>query len=186
MKDKYIIPILCLLLAACSSEDAVNGETDVQPADTEVAFSASIGGGSPSRANGEDNDYLHEHFIKDKSRIRVVNTVNYSVPDFTDRNQYKEYIYIGEGNEVYNDETWATTDEINFKPHEGNGFNWNEIRPTAASFVFEAACYPKDYEPFTEVPEDQSQLDNFLKADLLLAHHRQDLNARYDLVKLRF
>lgn len=187
MNKKYIIPVL-LLLAACTSEETINNLPETQSTDTAVSFSASIGGSNPSRADGEEDDeYLHKHFINEgedgrQSRIRVVNTVNYSVPDFTDPTQYKEYAYTGNGTE-----TWESN-EANFTPwQEGGGFNWNEIRPTAASFVFEAACYPNSYEPFETVPTDQSQnIADFLKADLLLAHHRQDLNARYDLVKLRF
>lgn len=187
MKKKHIIPVL-LLLAACTSEETINNSPEIQPTDTAVGFSASIGGGSPSRADEEEDDeYLHKDFINEgeggrQSRIRIVNTVNYSVPDFTDATQYKEYAYTGDGTENWD------SNEANFTPwQEGGGFNWNEIRPTAASFVFEAACYPNSYEPFETVPTDQSEkIEDFLKADLLLAHHRQDLDARYDLVKLRF
>ena len=191
MRERYIIPVLLLCLAACTSDALVEPVPDVPATDTAVGFSAAISGGSPTRANTEEEDteYLHEHFIYEEggrqSRIRVVNTVNYSVPDFTDATQYKEYAYVGNGAEG-DDPT-----KPNFTPWTGTGatggFDWDQIRPTAANFVFEAACYPNSYEPFGKVPENQSEdITNFLKADLLLAHHRQDLSARYDLVKLKF
>lgn len=180
MKKKYIIPIY-LLLAACSSNETLP-TTDVEPEQsTDVAFSASIsGGGSIGRA--DDEPYKHNQFILDRSRIRVVNTVNYSTPDFTDAtegesSEYKEYKYT---KKVENE------NEINFTPYQENGFNWNDIRPTAASFIFEAACYPMEYKYFSEVAADQSTLENFWKADLLLAHHAQPLSQRYDLVQLKF
>lgn len=182
MKKKYIIPIY-LLLAACSSNETLP-TTDVDPEQsTDVAFSASIsGGGSTGRA--DDETYKHNQFLLNTSRIRVVNTVNYSTPDFTDVKEgetpeYKEYIYTKE-NISFDD------NKVNFTPYEENGFNWNDIRPTAASFIFEAACYPMAYEYFSEVATDQRTRDNFWKADLLLAHHAQPLNQRYDLVKLKF
>lgn len=190
MKEKYIIPILLLCLAACTSEEITNPAPAVPSTGTAVGFSAAISGGSPTRTDteGEDTEYLHEHFIYEEggrqSRIRVVNTVNYSVPDFEDNTQYKEYAYIGTGE-------GDDPNEPNFTPWTGEGatggFDWDQIRPTAANFVFEAACYPNSYEPFDEVPEDQSKdITDFLKADLLLAHHRQPLTGRYDLVKLKF
>lgn len=182
MKKKYIIPIY-LLLAACSSNETLP-TTDVEPEQsTDVAFSASIsGGGSTGRA--DDEPYKHNQFLLNTSRIRVVNTVNYSTPDFTDVKEgetpeYKEYIYTQE-NISFDD------NKVNFKPYEENGFNWNDIRPTAASFIFEAACYPSEYKYFSEVAANQSTPENFWKADLLLAHHAQPLSQRYDLVQLKF
>lgn len=188
MKQKYILPI-CLLLAACSSEEAVNNLPDPQPTDTAVSFSANIHG-AMSRS-GDDteldiSDYLHQHFIKDQSRIRIVNTVNYSVPGFNTLGEYEEYVYTGKGNE-----TEATEPYSNFTPYReedptNDGFDWNEITPTANHFIFEAVCYPLGYEPFDKVQEDQSTIENFWKSDLLLAYHWQDLNERYKMVELYF
>lgn len=185
MKKKYIIPVLLLCFTACTSEEETN---TVPVADRAVGLSAAINGRSSTRADEENDEYLHKYFLNEdnteggrQSKIRVINTVNYSTPDFTDDTQYKEYAYVGAGDGTDEDT------EPNFEPvTEGKGFDWDEISPTAASFVFEAACYPNDYEPFDEVEENQSNITNFLKADLLLAHHRQDLSARYDLVKLKF
>ena len=186
MKKKYIIPV-CMLLAACSSNETLP-TTDVEPVhSTNVTFSASIGGSSTSRSKGED-DYLHNNFIYEKgengrkSRIRIVNTVNYSVPDFQTVGAYKEYEYNGEDQDAWEKEEGI----INFIAYNENGFDWDEIRPTAASFVFEAACYPMEYVYFSNVATDQTEKENFWKADLLLAHHAQPLSQRYDLVKLKF
>ena len=108
MKKKYIIPV-CMLLAACSSNETLP-TTDVEPVhSTNVTFSASIGGSSTSRSKGED-DYLHNNFIYEKgengrkSRIRIVNTVNYSVPDFQTVGAYKEYEYNGEDQDAWEKE----------------------------------------------------------------------------------
>ncbi len=188
MKQKYILPI-CFLLAACSSEEAVNNLPDTQPTDTAVSFSANIHS-AMSRSGGDTeldiDDYRHQHFIKDKSRIRIVNTVNYSVPDFNTPDEYEEYVYTGEGNETEETEPYS-----NFTPYTGenptnDGFDWNEITPTANHFIFEAVCYPLGYEPFDEVQEDQSTIENFWKSDLLLAYHWQDLDERYEMVELYF
>lgn len=186
MKKKYIIPILSLLLAACSSEEPVNNAPETKPTDTAVSFSASISG-STSRS-GEDTeitDYLHQHFIKDKSLIRIVNTVNYSVPQFDDPAEYKEYIYTGNGG----DDAETTIPYPNFTPYpnaDEDGFDWNRINPTANHFIFEAVCYPLTYTPFDEVQADQSTIENLWKSDLLLAYHWQDLNERYKMVELKF
>ncbi|ADY36048.1 hypothetical protein Bacsa_1476 [Phocaeicola salanitronis DSM 18170] len=188
MKQKYILPI-CLLLAACSSEEAVNNLPDPQPTDTAVSFSANIH--SAMSRSGDDteldiDDYRHQHFIKDKSRIRIVNTVNYSVPGFNTPGEYEEYVYKGEGDENENTDPYP-----NFAPYieedpTNEGFDWNEITPTANHFIFEAVCYPLGYEPFDKVQEDQSTIDNLWKSDLLLAYHWQDLDERYKIVELHF
>ncbi len=180
MKKQYIIPLFVTLLAACSSNEPLPTADDAAPEETTaVGFSASIQGSSSSRAE-DGEDYLHNSFIftdERKSRIRVVNTVNYSVPDFKTEGAYKEYTYTGQ----------TDKNGINFTPtKDGSGFDWNEIRPTAAAFVFEAACYPMTYTHFSEIETDQTTRDNFWKADLLLAHHAQPLSDRYDLVKLKF
>ena len=184
MKEKYFILFIVLLFAGCASDETALPDTDTEEPSAMVPFSAAISNGSSARSE-DDEEYLHKHFINDmtsgrQSRIRVINTVNYSIPDFSDASQYKEYAYIGDGTETYE------SNKVNFTPYNENGFDWNELRPTAASFIFEAACYPNQYEPFTEVNTDQTDIVNFLKADLLLAHHAQPLSQRYDLVKLTF
>lgn len=188
MKQKYILPIY-LLLAACSSEEAVNNLPETQPTDTAVSFSANIHG-NMSRSGDESgleiDDYLHQHFIKNKSRIRIVNTVNYSVPDFNTPGQYEEYVYKGEGNETKETEPYPNFTPYKEEDPDNEGFDWNEITPTANHFVFEAVCYPLGYEPFDEVQDDQSTIENFWKSDLLLAYHWQDLNERYKMVELYF
>lgn len=184
MKKKHIIPIV-LLLTACSANDTLP-TTDVDPeASIAVPFSASIGGNSTSRSENED-DYLHNNFIYEKdgrkSRIRIVNTVNYSAPDFQTEGAYKEYEYNGNKEDIWDDDEI----NVNFVAYNNNGFVWNDIRPTSANFVFEAACYPMEYEYFSKIETDQREKENFWKADLLLAHHAQSLEQRYDLVKLKF
>lgn len=182
MKQKYILPI-CLLLAACSSEEVTNNLPVTEPDDTAVSFSANISGNS-SRSDDASgvNDYLHQQFIKDQSRIRIVNTVNYSVPQFDDPAEYEEYTYQGNG-----EDSEETTPYPNFRPTtEGEGFDWNRISPTANHFVFEAVCYPLAYKHFDKVQSDQSTIDNLWKSDLLLAYHWQDLDERYKIVELHF
>lgn len=182
MKQKYILPI-CLLLAACSSEEVTNNLPVTEPDDTAVSFSANISGNSSRSddASGVD-DYLHQQFIKDQSRIRIVNTVNYSVPQFDDPAEYEEYTYQGNG-----EDSEETTPYPNFRPTtEGEGFDWNRISPTANHFVFEAVCYPLAYKHFDKVQSDQSTIDNLWKSDLLLAYHWQDLDERYKIVELHF
>ena len=182
MKQKYILPI-CLLLAACSSEEVTNNLPVTEPDDTAVSFSANISGNS-SRSDDASGvgDYLHQQFIKDQSRIRIVNTVNYSVPQFDDPAEYEEYTYQGNG-----EDSEETTPYPNFRPTtEGEGFDWNRISPTANHFVFEAVCYPLAYKHFDKVQSDQSTIDNLWKSDLLLAYHWQDLDERYKIVELHF
>lgn len=187
MKKQYIIPLFLTLLAACSSNEPLPTADDAAPEETTaVGFSASIQGSSSSRTDDEDEDYLHNHFIYEtgengkKSRIRVINTINYSIPDFETEGAYKEYEYNNEKG------TWDDP-VVNFIPYNNEeGFDWDELRPTAAAFVFEAACYPMEYTYFSKVATNQTKQADFWKADLLLAHHAQPLSERGELIKLKF
>ena len=190
MKIKDIITVLLpvlLLPAGCSTEDDASSDTGMP--DSAAGISAMV-----SRAPGEqDSDaesYLHNSFILDRSVIRVVNTLNYATPDF--RNSAYEYVYTTEGI------AWED-DEPNFFPllegseygdedrvDENGGIDNDAIVPTSNAFIFEAACYPIYYEPFDAVWTDQSNEDDFLASDLLLAYTRKSLDDRYGLLKLRF
>lgn len=182
---KYIIktsiPALIMLMTACHSSDEFSEHVQ----ETKVLIGATIAGNN--KTSKADEYYKHDNFIKNRSRIRVVNTVNYSTPDFSDDGDYREYIYTD------TDDTGA-----NFFPYkkgatdpgdlidESFGFDWDKIVPTSSAFVFEAACYPMKYEPFTKIATDQSNQENFWSADLLLAHTRKPLSERYNLLRLKF
>ncbi|HIW65991.1 MAG TPA: fimbrillin family protein [Candidatus Alistipes intestinipullorum] len=180
--------LAALTCIACQTSD---GFADGQKGETsKLAISASVEG-SGTRADDEDY-YKHNQFIKDRSVIRVVNTVNYATPDFTDGAGYYEYIYTTEG--------IAWEDDLpNFMPlkagtgfgdpervDENGGFDWDMIVPTSNAFIFEAACYPMKYQHFDRITTDQSSEENFWSADLLLAHTRKSLSERYELLKLKF
>lgn len=184
---KIVLPLLLMAFISCRQSDHFPGPDTVgRPEASIFAGMAEMG-----MKSGEDN-YKHNQFIPDRSVIRVVNTVNYGIPDFTDGAGYEEYIYTKEG------VAWDDND-FNFLPlkkgtsfgdidrvdYDG-GFDWDKIVPTSTAFVFEAACYPMVYKYFDAITTDQSVEENFWSADLLLAHTRQPFNGRYDLLKLRF
>lgn len=183
---KISIAAMMAFMVACHSADEFSEQN--QEPHSRVLFGATIVGSSGSMRGNSDEYYKHDNFIKNRSRIRVVNTVNYSVPDFYDEGNFCEYIYTIETENV----------EPNFFPYkkgatnpedlidENAGFDWDKIIPTSSAFVFEAACYPMRYEPFTKIATDQSSQDNFWSADLLLAHTRKPLSERYNLLQLKF
>ena len=177
-----------LACGACSKSD--QGPGGYPENSGKLAIAATVESGT--RAGGDDESYKHNRFIKDRSVIRIVNTVNYAIPDFTDGAGYCEYIYTTEGVD------WDDN-QPNFMPmikgttlgdieriDENGGFDWDMITPTSNAFIFEAACYPMDYSYFDAITTDQSSQENFWSADLLLAHTRKPLTERYDLLKLKF
>lgn len=182
------IAILALLVCgACHSSDQYLDQ-DCQDK-SRLAVSAVMEGSE--EATGSSDYYKHDRFILNRSIIRVVNTVNYSVPDFKN-GEYYDYIYTEEG--IRWDEN-----RPNFRPLKAGtvfgdenrvdpegGFDWDRIVPTSNAFIFEAACYPMKYVPFDAVATDQSDVEGFWSADLLLAHTRKPLNERYELLKLKF
>lgn len=182
------IAILALLVCgACHSSDQYLDQ-DCQDK-SRLAVSAVMEGSE--EATGSSDYYKHDRFILNRSIIRVVNTVNYSVPDFKN-GEYYDYIYTLE------DIKWGDN-QPNFRPLKAGtvfgdenrvdpegGFDWDRIVPTSNAFIFEAACYPMNYEPFDAVATDQSDVERFWSADLLLAHTRKPLNERYELLKLKF
>lgn len=178
------IAILALLVCgACHSSDQYLDQ-DCQDK-SRLAVSAVMEGSE--EATGSSDDYKHDRFILNRSIIRVVNTVNYSVPDFKN-GEFYDYIYTLE------DIDWDDN-QPNFMPLKAGtsnevdpegGFDWDRIVPTSNAFIFEAACYPMKYVPFDAVATDQSDVEGFWSADLLLAHTRKLLNERYELLKLKF
>lgn len=178
------IAILALLVCgACHSSDQYLDQ-DCQDK-SRLAVSAVMEGSE--EATGSSDYYKHDRFILNRSIIRVVNTVNYSVPDFKN-GEYYDYIYTEEGIR------WDDN-QPNFRPLKAGtsnevdpegGFDWDRIVPTSNAFIFEAACYPMKYVPFDAVATDQSDVEGFWSADLLLAHTRKPLNERYELLKLKF
>lgn len=178
------IAILALLVCgACHSSDQYLDQ-DCQDK-SRLAVSAVMEGSE--EATGSSDYYKHDRFILNRSIIRVVNTVNYSVPDFKN-GEYYDYIYTEEGI------SWDNN-QPNFRPLKAGtsnevdpegGFDWDRIVPTSNAFIFEAACYPMKYVPFDAVATDQSDVEGFWSADLLLAHTRKPLNERYELLKLKF
>ncbi len=188
MKTDYKSILLAVLLPAVScTEDNVPQE----PEETDGGIAVAVAGYPESKADDADS-YLHDAFFVDRSIIRVVNTVNYASPDFTDPDSYHDYIYTKEG------VMWED-DEPNFFPLKAGsvygdsdrvdmdaGIDDDKIVPTSNAFIFEAACYPIYYTPFDRVQADQSIEDGFLASDLLLAYTRKPLVDRYGLLKLRF
>ena len=178
------IAILALLVCgACHSSDQYLDQ-DCQDK-SRLAVSAVMEGSE--EATGSSDYYKHDRFILNRSIVRVVNTVNYSVPDFKN-GEYYDYIYTLE------DIDWDDN-QPNFMPLKAGtsnevdpegGFDWDRIVPTSNAFIFEAACYPMKYVPFGAVATDQSDVEGFWSADLLLAHTRKPLNERYELLKLKF
>lgn len=187
---RYVSRIAILALLVCGACHSSDQYLDQDCKDkSRLAVSAVMEGSE--EATGSSDYYKHDRFILNRSIIRVVNTVNYSVPDFKN-GEYYDYIYTEEGI------SWDHN-QPNFRPLKAGtvfgdenrvdpegGFDWDRIVPTSNAFIFEAACYPMKYVPFDAVATDQSDVEGFWSADLLLAHTRKPLNERYELLKLRF
>lgn len=186
---RYVSRIAILALLVCGACHSSDQYLDQDCKDkSRLAVSAVM---EESDGRSRSDEYKHNHFILNRSIIRVVNTVNYSVPDFKN-GEFYDYIYTVE------DIDWDAN-KPNFMPlkagtvfGDGNrvdpegGFDWDRIVPTSNAFIFEAACYPMKYEPFDAIATDQSDVEGFWSADLLLAHARKPLNERYELLRLKF
>ena len=183
-----IIAVAVFVLLACGACQSPDPQPEKEGT-SRLAISAIVDD-RDTRAGSDD--YKHDRFIKDRSVIRVVNTVNYATPDFSDGAGYQEYIYTTEGVEWDDDQPNFLSLKAGTQPGDPDrvdpegGFDWDQIVPTSNAFVFEAACFPMNYTYFNAVTTDQSQVENFWSADLLLAHTRQPLSDRYGLLKLKF
>lgn len=165
---KYIIPILPLLLWGCSSDEIGDPSSGVKS--SPVEFRAFVGEGS--------NAEFESEYFKDGDQIRIFCPVNYSTPDFTD-NASGMYTYKFSVTE---------DDEFPFKfqaAETGKGFDWRTLLPTSLYYVFEA-MYFSGNNYFDEVPTNQNDEKNFIKADMLIAHRRQPYTERGEAVKLTF
>lgn len=175
---KYIMLYIGLLaINACSSEKiAPDGETE-QSIDVHLAASISE---SDNNSRSDNNTYIKTAFTTD-DKIRLVNTVFFNTPDFTNENTI--FTYVGAENNKYKftqSGQSSTTDGS-----DDTGITWNDFSPTSFVYMFEAVYYPGN-EPFSSVPSDQSNVENFKKADLLIAHHRMPLEDRYKDIELTF
>lgn len=165
---KYIMPALPLLLWGCSSDEMENPLPGAKP--SPVEFRAFVGEGS--------NAEFESEYFEDGDQIRIFCPVNYSTPDFRDD---------APGTYTY---TFSETkdDEFPFKfqaAETGKGFDWRTLLPTSLYYVFEAMYFPGN-KYFDAVPTDQSTMENFTKADMLIAHRRQPYTEQGKAVKLTF
>lgn len=191
MKITYAIAVLSafFMSLSCSVDDS-SPEAERQP-ERRGGIAVSMADYSGTKAENADS-YLHDDFFVDRTVIRVVNTVNYASPDFTDPASYHDYIYTEEGIKWEDDKpnffplkagtVYGDSDRVDLDA----GIDDDMIVPTSNAFIFEAACYPIYYTPFDRVHADQSLEDDFLASDLLLAYTRKSLSDRYGLLKLRF
>lgn len=169
-KIKYIIPLLCLLGGACSSDDMqeLSDHSEFAP----VQFSAFVGGGTDSPV------YESDYFVGG-NQIRIYCPVQYSQPDFKDDAEGM-YVYTY-GKKEGEPESWP----FKFIPVEGKGFDWRTLELTSIYYVFESIYFPGN-KYYSEVPADQTQEDSLKVADMLIAHHRQTFADKLKPVKLTF
>lgn len=184
MKEtRYILPILLLLLGGCSSDETeipVPSSRDGQP----LEFRAFVGSkeGEPVSESG---------YFKDGDQIRIYTPVSYTVPSFTDGSP---------GMYVYEYKETKETDEFPYKfvPLAGTeGFNWQNLQPTAEYYFFEALHFPgKNY--LEEIPDRQDKpypdpdaasefsISGLDAADMLIAHSKPVTDEKEKPVQLTF
>lgn len=184
---KYIMWYTGLLaISACSSERiAPDGETE-QNIDVHLAAGISE---SDNSSRSDNNTYIKTAFTTN-DEIRLVNTVFFNTPDFTNENTI--FTYAGIENNKYKFTQSSQNDTSGNPDGTGStddtqpiGITWNDFSPTSFVYMFEAVYYPGN-ELFSSVPSDQSNVENFKKADLLIAHHRMPLEDRYKDIELTF
>ncbi len=167
-KQKYIIPVLLLLLGACSSDEGWNPLPDKEP--SAVEFRAGVG-------EGENAEFESDYF-KEGNQIRIFCPISYSTPNFEDD---------APGTYVY---TYSKTQDGDYpykfrEVKEGQGFDWRTLVPTSLYYVFEAMYFPGN-RYLEEVPTNQNEPGMLERADMLIAHHRQLWTERGLPVKLTF
>lgn len=177
---KYIMLYIGLLaINACSSEKiAPDGETE-QSIDVHLAASISE---SDNNSRSDNNTYIKTAFTTD-DEIRLVNTVFFNTPDFTNENTI--FTYVGAENNKY--KFTQSGQSSTTGGSDDTGITWNDFSPTSFVYMFEAVYYPGN-KPFTNVPDNQDENngEEFQKADLLIAHHRMPLEDRYKEIELTF
>lgn len=165
---KYIIPVLLLFLGACSSDEEREPQQDMVP--SPVQFRAIVGEGN--------NAEYESGYFKGGNEIRIFCPISYSTPNFED-DAPGTYIY------TYSRTEDADTYPYKFQAEEGKGFDWRTLIPTSIFYVFEAVYFPGNAY-LERVPANQNEPDMLEKADMLIAHHRQDLDMRGEAVQLTF
>lgn len=160
-----LIIILPLLWSSCSRQT----EEILPPTGPVYGWEeGAVGFGTVSRSGGmyAEEDFLHNTFIHNESYLRIYNYTG-STLDFTDTGRYKWYVY---------DENLSnlTGNQYNFRPLEGRGFLWEEIKTGGSGYIFDAVVFPRFHTYRNEIYPDQQEFDHFLASDILMAHHIQD------------
>lgn len=180
----YIILSACLLaLNACTSDDILPKEENM---DSEVQLTAAIAGsGVGTKAEAVESDLTDciKKSFGSGDEIRFVNTVFFNTPDFADGTIFE---YAGE-DPTYGSRFTKNGGTSGTGDNGTGNLNWSDFRPTGFVYTFEAVYYPGN-QKLESVPEDQSgdNANNFIKADLLLASNRMDLNPEDKNIKLTF
>lgn len=190
MKQTIYIMLLsaCLLaMGACSSEDIASQKEESR--DAKVRLTAAI---SSSKASTRAKENLIPDCIKktfsQNDEIRFVNTVFFSNPTFDNTTIFKatgkydatkgyEFTQSGTSSETQDTESDTGADS--------NALTWNDFRPTSFVYTFEAAYDPQG-QYNNKIPSAQTNEDNFLNADLLLASHRMPIEQRNEDIELIF
>lgn len=160
---KYIFFIILSLLWTACSHDA---EESIQPIESVPGLpDGAVGFGAVTKSGAvyTEDDYLHNTFIDGESYLRIYNYTS-NKPDFTDDADYKWYVY----DERLSD---LTGGQYNFRPLEGRGFMWKDVKLENSQYRFYAIVFPHYHKYRNAVFDDQSKKENFQASDILMAFH---------------
>lgn len=171
---KYIFFIILSLLWTACSHDA---EESIQPIDSVPGLpDGAVGFGAVTKSGAvyAEDDYLHNTFIDGESYLRIYNYTS-NKPDFMDGADYKWYVYDERLSEL-------TGGQYNFRPLEGRGFMWKDVKLENSLYKFYAIVFPHYHKYRNAVFDDQSKKENFLASDILMAFHStQEFGKRISL-----
>lgn len=184
-KIRYILPILFLSLASCST-DGPNIPAQPSGADQPLQFRSVVGG------NGSEPIYESDYF-EQGDQLRVYCPQVYSTPSFVDDApgmHIYEYSQTKDNAAASGWENWP----YKFIPAPGStGFNWRTLQPTGNVYMFEVLHFPGKVF-MEEVPERQDQpytenlsISGLEAADMLIAHRRHPVESdKAEAVPLTF
>lgn len=172
---RYILFAPLFVLGACSSGTWEDIELP-KPEEMEEEFSNVNFSASMNQGQEGDGD---TPYFRSGDEIRISTPSSYATPDFDKTGGYYTYVYSEKKDDEY---PYKFEEKV-----EGSGFDWRTLQPTSIYYFFEAMYFPgKGHQYYKDVPYRQDNVANYLKADLLLAHHRVPISERGNNVQLFF
>lgn len=180
MRNSLIVIVFLALLTSCSNDDVEAKSDALEQQVTSIPVLC-----QPSKvASGIETDedetmgkVIHKQF-KEGDKLFFSQNISEGRPNFTNPYNENPPLYVYEYKEAEEEERATWDDGYNFKCPDGmKPFDWNKAASLGSVgnvfqfYAFHFPNNPNNNEIKFEVQSDQTDLNNFLKSDILGAYH---------------